>query len=167
MAVDVSELIVTEVAQITAFNNAGELEFIMDEVQNGTISNTQEKADVQGRNGRKLASLKKNKSVTVSATNGVLVGGALAAQTGTEVEQGTFNVRITDVMTVKDNKCKTSKTAAGTACAEIGVIYLKNANGSLGAKLEQDTAAAAGKFTYDPATQEIVLEGIAKSTARC
>lgn len=164
MAVDVSKLIVTEVAQITAFNNAGELEFIMDEVQNGTISNTQEKADVQGRNGRKLASLKKNKSVTVSATNGVLVGGALAAQTGTEVEQGTFNVRITDVMTVKDNKCKTSKTAAGTAGAEIGVIYLKNANGSLGTKLEQDTAAAAGKFTYDPATQEIVLEGIADGT---
>lgn len=164
MAVDVSKLIVTEVAQITAFNNAGELEFIMDEVQNGTISNTQEKADVQGRNGRKLASLKKNKSVTVSATNGVLVGGALAAQTGTEVEQGTFNVRITDVMTVKDNKCKTSKIAAGTTGAEIGVIYLKNTNGSLGAKLEQDAAAAAGKFTYDPATQEIVLAGIADGT---
>ena len=32
MAVDVSKLIITEVAQITAFNNAGELEFIMDEV---------------------------------------------------------------------------------------------------------------------------------------
>ena len=41
MAVDVSKLIITEVAQITAFNNAGELEFIMDEVQNVTINNTQ------------------------------------------------------------------------------------------------------------------------------
>lgn len=164
MAVDVSKLIITEVAQITAFNNAGELEFIMDEVQNGTINNTQEKSDVQGRNGRKLASLKKNKAVTVSATNGVLVGGALAAQTGTEVEQGTFNVRITDVMTVNSNKCTTSKTAVGVTGAEIGTIYIKNANGSLGEKLEQDSAAAAGKFAYDPTTKELTVDGIADGT---
>ena len=39
MAVDVSKLIITEVGQITAFNNAGELEFIMDEDQNGSIKN--------------------------------------------------------------------------------------------------------------------------------
>ena len=164
MAVDVSKLIITEVAQITAFNNAGELEFIMDEVQNGTINNTQEKSDVQGRNGRKLASLKKNKAVTVSATNGVLVGGALAAQTGTEVEQGTFKVRITDVMTVTNNKCATSKTAVGTAGDEIGTLYIKNANGSLGAKLEQDATAASDKFTYDPTTKEIEVTGIADGT---
>ena len=164
MAVDISKLIITEVAQITAFNNAGELEFIMDEIQNGSIKNSQEKADVTGRNGRKIASLKKNKAVTVSASNGVLVGGALAAQTGTEIEQGTFNVRITDVMTVKDNACKTSKTAVGMIGAEIGSIYVKNANGSLGTRLEQDTAAAAGTFTYDPDTQEITVSGIADGT---
>ncbi len=164
MAVDVSKLIITEVAQITAFNNAGELEFIMDEVQDGSIQNTQEKSDITGRNGRKIASLKKNKAVTVTATNGVLVGGALAAQTGTEVEQGTFKVRITDVMTVKDNTCKTSKTAVGVTGAEIGAIYVKNANGSLGAKMEQDTDAAEGKFKYDPDTQEITVSGIADGT---
>ena len=164
MKVDVSKLVITEVAQITAFNAAGELEFIMDEVQNGSIKNTQEKSDITGRNGRKIASLKKNKAVTVSATNGVLVGGALAAQTGTEVEQGTFKVRITDVMTVNSNKCSTSKTAVGTAGDEIGALYIKNANGSLGTKLEQDTAAASDKFTYDPATKEITVSGIADGT---
>lgn len=164
MAVDVSKLIITEIAQITAFNNAGELEFIMDEVQDGSIQNTQEKSDITGRNGRKLASLKKNKAVTVSATNGVLVGGALAAQTGTDVEQGTFKVRFTDVMTVKDNACKTSKTAVGVTGAEIGTIYVKNGNGSLGAKLEQDAEAAAGKFKYDPATREITVSEIADGT---
>ena len=164
MAVDVSKLIITEVAQITAFNNAGELEFIMDEIQNGSINNTQEKSDVTGRNGRKIASLKKNKAVTVSATNGVLVGGALAAQTGIDVERGTFNVRITDVMTVTNNTCKTSKVAVGVTGAEIGTIYVKNANGSLGAKLEQDVAAAEGKFKYDPSTQEITVAEIAEGT---
>ncbi len=164
MAVDVSKLVITEVAQITAFNNAGELEFIMDEVQDGSIKNTQEKSDVTGRNGRKIASLKKNKAVTVSATNGMLVGGALAAQTGTEVENGTFNVRVTDILTVKDNVCKTSKTAVGAAGDEIGTIYVKNDNGSLGTKIEQDTDAADGKFKYDPATQEITVDGIADGT---
>lgn len=164
MSVDVSKLIITEVAQITAFNNAGELEFIMDEVQNGTIQNSQEKSDITGRNGRKIASLKKNKAVTVSATNGMLVGGALAAQTGTDVEQGTFKVRITDVMTVKNNICKTSRTAVGVTGAEIGTIYLKNANGSLGAKMEQDAEAADGKFAYDPTTQEITVSGLADGT---
>ena len=164
MSVDVSKLIITEVAQITAFNNAGELEFIMDEVQNGTIQNSQEKSDITGRNGRKIASLKKNKAVTVSATNGMLVGGALAAQTGTDVEQGTFKVRITDVMTVKNNTCKTTRTAVGVTGAEIGTIYLKNANGSLGAKMEQDADAADGKFAYDPTTQEITVSGLADGT---
>ena len=164
MSVDVSKLIITEVAQITAFNNAGELEFIMDEIQNGTISNTQEKSDITGRNGRKIASLKKNKAVTVSATNGVLVGGTLAAQTGTEVEQGTFNVRITDVMTVQGNTCRTSRAAVGVTGAEIGTVYVRNANGSLGAKIEQDADAAEGKFKYDPATKEITVSGVADGT---
>lgn len=164
MAVDVSKLIITEVAQITAFNNAGELEFIMDEVQDGSIQNSQEKSDVTGRNGRKIASLKKNKAVTVSATNGVLVGGALAAQTGTEVEQGTFKVRITDVLTVTSNKATTSKKAVGTLGAEIGTIYIKNANGSLGTKLEQDASASTGKFAYDPSDNSITTDGLADGT---
>ena len=59
MAIDVNKLIITEVAQITAFNNAGELEFVLDEIQDATISNTEETTDVTGRNGRKIASLKK------------------------------------------------------------------------------------------------------------
>ena len=79
MAVDVSKLIITEIAQITAFNNAGELEFILDEVQDGSISNSQEKTDITGRNGRKIASLKENKAVTVCANNGVLVVRFLAS----------------------------------------------------------------------------------------
>lgn len=164
MAVDVSKLIITEVAQITAFNNAGELEFIMDEVQDGSIQNSQEKTDLTGRNGRKIASLKKNKAVTVSATNGVLVGGALAAQTGTEVEQGTFKVRITDVLTVTSNKATTTKTAVGTVGAEIGTIYIKNANGSLGTKIEQDASASSGKFAYNPSDNSITTDGLADGT---
>lgn len=154
--IDVSKLSIAEIDQITCFNNAGELEFIMDEIQEGTISNTQEKSDIKGRGGRKISSLKKNKGVTISATNGLLVGGALAAQTGTEVEQGSFKVRKSEIATVNSDKATLTGTPVGTAGAEIKYAYIKNSNGSLGKKFEQDaTASGTGKFAY--ATKEITF----------
>lgn len=157
--IDVSKLSITQIDQITCFNNADELEFIMDEIQEGSIKNAQEKTDITGRGGRKISSLKKNKSVTISATNGVLVGGALAAQTGSEVEQGKFNVRVTDVITVTSDKASVTKTAVGTVGAEIGTIYKKNVSGSLGDKFTQvaGTPASTGEFAYDPSTNEITF----------
>lgn len=158
MAIDVSKLSITQIDQITCFNNADELEFIMDEIQEGTINNTQEKVDVTGKGGRKISSLKKNKGVTVSATNGLLVGGALAAQTGTDVEYGTYKVRVTDIITVKENAAATENVAVGTAGAEIGTLYVKNANGSLGTKLTQvEASPAKGQFAYDPKTKALTF----------
>lgn len=155
--VDVNKLSIQTIDQITCFNNANELEFIMDEIQNGTINNTQEKSDITGKGGRKIGSLKKNKGVTVSATNGLLVGGALAAQTGTEVEQGKFKVRVTDIITVTSNGATTAHKAVGTEGNEIGTIYKKNANGSLGDKLTQNNSAAQDKFQYDPVTKKVTF----------
>lgn len=158
MAVDVNKLSITEIDQITCFNNANELEFIMDEIQEGSINNTQEKVDITGRGGRKIGSLKKNKGVTVSATNGLLVGGALAAQTGTEVEQGTFKVRVTDIIVVNTNAGTTEKEAVGTTGAEIGTLYKKNTNGSLGDKLTQVASVTqTGEFAYEPTTKTLTF----------
>lgn len=158
MAVDVNKLSITQIDQITCFNNANELEFIMDEIQQGAINNTQEKVDITGKGGRKISSLKKNKAVTVSATNGLLVGGALAAQTGSEVEQGTYKVRVTDVIAVNTNAGTTTQKAVGTVGAEIGTLYKKNANGSLGEKLTQVASTPkTGEFTYAPETNTITL----------
>ena len=158
MAIDVSKLTITQIDQITCFNNANELEFIMDEIQEGSINNTQEKVDITGKGGRKISSLKKNKGVTVSATNGLLVGGALAAQTGSEVEQGTYKVRVTDIIVVNTNAGVTAQEAVGTVGAEIGTLYKKNANGSLGDKLTQvASVTATGEFTYDPSTKALTF----------
>ena len=160
MAIDVSKLTITQIDQITCFNNANELEFIMDEIQEGSINNTQEKVDITGKGGRKISSLKKNKGVTVSATNGLLVGGALAAQTGSEVEQGTYKVRVTDIIVVNTDAGATTQEAVGTAGAEIGTLYKKNANGSLGDKLTQvadASALATGEFAYDPSTKALTF----------
>lgn len=156
--INTEKMIIKSIDQITCFNNADELEFMLDELTDATISNTQEKQDVTGKNGRKLASLKRNKAVSVTATNGFVSAGLMGAHTGTSVETGTFNVRITDIITVKDNEAESAKTALGTVGAEIGVLYKKNADGSLGEKLEQNVTVDTGKFTYDPATKKFVFK---------
>lgn len=146
--VNADKLIITEIDQITCFNNANELEFIMDEVQEGSVNNTQDKEDVTGRGGRKIGSLKKNKGVTISATSGVVVAGALAAQTGTDVEHGTFKVRKTEIVSVENNKATITGTPVGLAGSEIGYVYIKEKN-ALGKKFSQDaTASATGKFAF-------------------
>lgn len=146
--VNADKLIITEIDQITCFNNANELEFIMDEVQEGSVNNTQDKEDITGRGGRKIGSLKKNKGVTISATSGVVVAGALAAQTGTDVEHGTFKVRKTEIVSVENNKATITGTPVGSAGSEIGYVYIKEKN-ALGKNFSQDaTASATGKFAF-------------------
>lgn len=147
--INVEKLTITQIDQIMCFNNANELEFIMDEVQEGNIKNSQEKVDITGKGGRKISSLKKNKAVTVTATNGLIVGGALSAQTGTDTKQEKYNVRKTEIVTVKSNKATIEGTPVGTSGTEIGFAYLKNADGSLGKKFEQNSSAeSTGQFTY-------------------
>ena len=156
-AIDVSKLSIVSYDQMMCFNNAGECEFIMDEIQNGNISNTQEKSDITGRGGRKIGSLKKNKGVTVTATNGFVVGGALAAQTGTDIEDGKFKVRMSDVLVVSGDKAKTHFKPSGVVGNEINVIYKKNPNGSLGEKVIQNSVAEEGKFAFSAETNEVTF----------
>lgn len=149
MAVDVNKLMITSLDTITCFNNAGELEFILDELQDSTISNTQENNDITGKQGRIIGTLKRNKAVTVTGNNGFVVGGAMAAQTGSDVEQGTFKVRKSEVVTVTSGSATIEGTPSGTTGAEIGTAYKRNTNGSLGEKYAQDaTASATGKFAF-------------------
>ena len=147
--VNIEKLSITQVDQITAFNNADELEFIMDEVQDTTLSQEEGITDITGRGGRKIGSLKKNKAVTGKGTNGLITGGALAAMLGSDVETGKMKVRYTDdSLVVKTNKATIAKTPVGTAGSEIVGVYKKNKDGSLGKKFTQDVTASAGKFSF-------------------
>lgn len=154
--VNIEKLSITQVDQITAFNNADELEFIMDEVQDTTLSQEEEIVDITGRGGRKIGSLKKNKAVTGKGTNGLITGGALSAMLGTDVVTGKAKVRYTDdSLVAKTSKATLAKTPVGTTGAEIVGVYVKNKDGSLGKKFTQDATVGAGKFTY--ATEEITF----------
>ena len=153
MAMNVDGFFITSLDQLTCFNNANELEFIMDELQDTTISNTQDNNDITGKNGNVIGTLKRNKAVTVSGNNGLIVSGGMAAQSGSDVETGTFIIRATDVVTVTSNSATLSGTPVGAEGAEIVTLRKKGSNGMLEGNYEQDaTASATGKFSYADGT---------------
>lgn len=150
---NVGDISITSLETITAFSvgdNAQYL-FTLDELQNTTISQTQEKTDITGKQGRKLNSLKRNKAVTISGTNGLISGGLLEMQTGGQFEQKATEVMWVDYLTVKSNSADLTHKAIGTAGAQIDGLYIHNTDGTLGTKYEQVGSADTldtGKFTY-------------------
>lgn len=159
--INVDKLIIKEVCDIIAFNNAGKLEFIMDEIKNVTISNGQDKSDITGRNGRKIGSLKKNKTTTISGANGIIVGGALAAQTGTDIVHGKNKIKETDILIVNTNTANTEYEAIGVAGNELGYIYKKDPKtGVLDTSTPLVQVAgipSTGEFSYNPGTKLITF----------
>lgn len=148
--INTERLSITSVELIHGYNNAGECEFILDEVQSATISNTEEKVNITGKGGRVLGSLKKNKAVKVTGSNGLVCGGMMAAQTGGEVTKSeNMIVRATEILTVSGNSATLTGTPADTNSIK---VYEKNPNGTLGTLL---TAAAAD----DPTEGEYKLSG--------
>lgn len=155
---NIGDLAITSLETITAFDIVtGAYKFALDELQNATISQTQEKTDITGKQGRKLNSLKKNKAVTISGTNGLVSGGLLELQTGGEFKNKKTTVKWTDYLTVTSNAATTSFTAVGTTGNEIEAVYVKNSNGTLGAALTQGASVAKDTFTYTPGTKALAF----------
>lgn len=151
---NINDITISSIETITAFDvSDGSYLFTLDELQSATIAQTEEKADVTGKNGRKLTSLKRNKAVTISGNNGLVSGGLMAIQTGGSFENKTTTVLWTDYLTVSSNAATSTYKAVGTAGNEIETVYVKNADGTLGDELKQDSAVGEGKFTYSPSTK--------------
>ena len=156
--VQVGDITITSLDVITAFKLDGTPWFIMDELQDAKIANTQEKQDITGKGGRKINSLKRNKAVTISGTNGLISAGMLEAQTGGSFQhKSSTPVSWTDYVTISSDKASTNYVAVGSTGAEIEALYIKDSNGRLGTALTQASTAAAGKFAYDPSTKQITF----------
>ena len=158
--IKVPDITITSLDVIKAFSLAGVPKFILDELQNARIANTQEKQDITGKAGRKLNSLKRNKAVVVSGTNGLLSAGLLEAQTGGAFEsKESTPVSWTDYLVIQSDAANTEFKAVGTAGAEIEALYVKDAQtGAVIEELTQAEDAAAGKFAYDPETKALSFE---------
>lgn len=150
----IGDYLITSYETVTAFSLGGSYLFTLDEIQNGSISNTEETSDVTGKAGRKLSKLKKNKGATMSATNGMISGGLLEAQTGGSFTNGTTEVMWTDYLTVDaSHQAYTKYTAIGEG-NEIKSLFLKDGNGKATTGLVQGNSTATAKdFKYNPATR--------------
>lgn len=159
MNINISDIAVTSIETITAFDIVtGDFKFTLDELQNATISQSEEKTDITGKQGRKLNSLKKNKAVKISGTNGLVSAGLMELQTGGAFEEKATTVMWTDYVMVAGNKTATNYVAVGTAGNEIDTLYVKNANGTLGKALTQGATVDKDVFAYDPATKVITFK---------
>ena len=156
--IKVPDITITNLETIKAFGLDGVPRFVLDELQNAKIANTQEEQEVTGKAGRKLNRLKKNKAVTISGTNGLISGGMMEAQTGgTFANKASTPVSWTDYLSITSNEAETNYKAVGTAGAEIDAVYVKAADGTLETKLEQAATAAEGKFAYNPGTKKLTF----------
>lgn len=155
---NIQDITITSLETISAFDIVtGGYMFTLDELQNASINQSEEKTDITGKGGRKLATLKKNKTVTISGTNGLVSGGLMEVQTGSKFENKATDVMWTDYLTVNGNAATTSYVAVGTTGNEIETIYVKSHDGTVNKSLTQDATVGAGKFTYDPATKAIAF----------
>ena len=151
------DIVITSLETITAFDiTTGNYLFQLDELQNASIAQGQEKVDITGKQGRKISSLKRNKTVTISGANGMLSCGLLEMQTGSAFENKAAPVAWYDVVTVDANhEASTKFKAIGTAGAEIKECYILETVGTVRTELAQDSAAAEGKFAYNPSTKKL------------
>lgn len=155
---NINELSITSLDSITAFGiNGGEQKFVLDELQNATISNTQETVNLTGKGGRTIGTLKKNKAVKISGANGMVSLGLAGANIGDAGKSAEATVKVADYLTVSGTEATTRYAAVGTAGNEIGTVFVKNPNGTTKKKLTQDATAAKGKFAYNPETKKITF----------
>jgi hypothetical protein len=158
---DVNDLVYTSIETIMGFKG-NDWKFTLDELQSASIANTQEKTPIVGKMGRKLSNIKKNKAVTITGANGVLSGGLLETEVGSNaVTGGNSKIRVPDFLTVSVantiTTAVTTHTAVGTAGAEIKKVYVKNSDGTIEKTLTQNTSLVEGKFTYTVSTKTITF----------
>lgn len=162
---NINDIAITSLEVISGFDIAtGAYLFTLDELQSASIANSEEKQDITGKQGRKLTSLKKNKSVVISGTNGLVSGGLFELQVGSKFENKVTEVMWTDYLTIADNAATTNYTAVGTEGAEISAVYVKNADGTLGTPMTQAAQAGENAFAYAPGTKKLTFTGLANGT---
>lgn len=133
--------------------------FIADDLQEATMSNDSELVYAEGRNGVRLSASERNKTSNITATNGTIVEGALAAQVGSEVETKTITIpnQFFAIETADGVSVDIVQKPIGEVGNEIPYIYKKSSSGGIGEKYAISASASATTFKYDPSTKKITL----------
>ena len=149
MNVNGIDVVYTSIDTMTAFDlETGDFMFTIDELQNLTISQGEDKVDLTGRNGRKISSLKRNKTVTISGASGMVSAGLMEMQTGGVFEKAVAIVKWDEELVVGDDKtAEITYTPVGTTGNEIKAVYVKSGD-VLGKLYTQNATAGNGTFSY-------------------
>ncbi len=161
MSVQSQKYIVQNIERLTFLNLAnGACYFIADDLQEANMSNEQETVYALGKNGVKIGSGDRNKASKITATNGAIIDGIMAAQTGSGVETGTHVVRgfLDDCVVFNGGnglQATLKHKPAGRAGAEIKFVYKKNLDGTLGKPYPIGATAGADTFSYSSAKKTV------------
>lgn len=162
MAINFDKGTITSWDALTTFDKNGDLNFVLDELQDVTVSNEETRNELTGKGGRVIKVIKSAKSVTISGTNGFVVAGLLAAQLGSEPETESTVRKIDRISVVKGaTTANTTYEATGDAGTEIGTLYVSTNQITVLSDAKKLTQVAAtpnaGEFTYDPSTKVITF----------
>ena len=157
---------INQVDKMTGYRRSDNaVEFILRELQNVKLSNTENKSELKGKNGNIIKVLMKDKGLTISGASGWLSGGLMAAQTGSEVEEGTHVIRYPDIKTAE-------KTGSGASAKYTVTLDYAPLDGKIcdvrvmtdvGSLIINDwtqsaTAEAGDKtYSYDSSTKKLTL----------
>lgn len=162
-AIDFDKIIIDKIMMATATSRStGELFFMCDQVKNGSIENTGDKAFVTGVGGTNLAALKMNKNVRVTWDNGYVIASGIATQTGTDVVTASsgskLTVPTTEIITLAGTTNFTvAQVPVGTTGSEIKYLYKANPDGTAGAKYLVAGTASSTEFAVNAATKTVTL----------
>lgn len=164
MAINPEKLIVDSIDLATCFGiSTGELICMLDQITDGSIENGAEIVYGTGKKGVRLSALDRNKTSRVSFNNGYIVGGALAAQTGSEAvyasEEAPLTVPDYEILVLKAGATEAtlSYVPVGIAGAEVKEIYVLK-QGAQDRKLAVGTTAATGVFAIDAANKKLTFD---------
>lgn len=123
---------------------------ILDEIKNVQLANTEDSADVTGKNDQALFTIKKNKAVSGSGSSGYISGNLMALQTGADPVAGKIKFRKREVIKFGEDKTAVTlaETPVGTEGGEILSLIVTVDGEETSTKYSQATAASSDKFSY-------------------
>lgn len=106
-----------------------------------------------------IAGFSHSKRATLDATNAVFDFPSIGLVMGaTPITGSNTDLVVTDIRTVTSNAATTSYTALGTVGSEIGTIYIRNTDGTLGESFLQVTGTpTTGQFKYVVGTKALTF----------
>jgi len=161
--IDFDKIIVDTIDTVTAFEKTdGSIMFMLDEIKEGNIENGSETVYGTGKAGVKLSALDRSKTSKFSCTNGYVVASAMAAQTGSKIEEASednkFAVPHLEYKVTQDGTTIVlDETPVGEVGKEIPFIYKANADKTQGEKYAIGSVASATEFSLAPDTKTITL----------